>query len=148
GAALQEGVDLADVALLDLEHLGDLPGVRLHRAGHYFAPVGRLEAARLATGMVEEAEREHDAALLVDGHKTPVADAVHEGHQAGFDLLGAAPLARIRRGGRWIRPCLARRRRRQRGLAAILVAQAIRRERIVPLAVVLLQAGERFVALG
>src|SRR5690606_24671903 len=55
-AALQVGIDLADVALLDLEHLGDLPGVRLHRTCHHFTPIWCLEATRLATGVVEEGE--------------------------------------------------------------------------------------------
>src|SRR5690606_27002865 len=74
GRTLQERIDLADVALLDLEHLGDLPGVRLHRTGDDVAAIGGLELARLAAGVVEEGEREHDAALLVDGHEAAVAD--------------------------------------------------------------------------
>src|SRR5690606_25378407 len=99
GRTLQEGIDLADVALLDLEHLGDLPGMRLHRTCDDVAAIGRLELACLATGVVEEGEREHDAALLVDGHEAAVTDAVHEGHQARLELLGAGPLARIAGGG-------------------------------------------------
>src|SRR5690606_31989292 len=69
-AALQERIDLADLALLELEHLGDLPGVRLHRTGHDLAARRRPEAARLAAGVIEEGECEHDAALLVDGDET------------------------------------------------------------------------------
>src|SRR6187551_3221858 len=78
GRALQEGVDLGDQALLELEDLGDLPGVWLHRTGLHIATAGRLELACLAARMIEEAEGEHDAALLVDGHEATIADAVDE----------------------------------------------------------------------
>src|SRR5690606_34589825 len=93
GTALQEGIDLADLSLLDAEDLGDLPGVGLDRAGDDFASVRGAETPCLAARVVEEGECEHRAPLLVDSHEAAVTDAVHERHQAGFELLGAAPLA-------------------------------------------------------
>src|SRR5690606_40663612 len=76
------------ISLLDLEHLGDLPGMRLHRTCDDVAAIGRLELACLATGVVEEGEREHDAALLVDGHEAAVTDAVHESQDRKSDVEG------------------------------------------------------------
>src|SRR5690349_16208608 len=72
--AVEQGFDLVDLAFLDLEELRDLPGPRLHRACGDFSAVRRLEVARGAARMVEEAKREHDAAFLVDGNVTSVAD--------------------------------------------------------------------------
>ena len=92
--------------------------------------------------MVEEREREHDPALLVDRDVTPVADPVHEVQEPRLELLEAAPLAGIAARGLRVGAFLSGRRRHVRRLAAVLDPVAVGRERIVALAVVLLHAGE------
>jgi hypothetical protein len=53
---MKDGLDPADLALLDLEQVGELP-----------SPIDVL--------VIEEREREHDAALAVDGHETAIANS-------------------------------------------------------------------------
>src|SRR5690606_24028577 len=55
GRLVEHGLDARDLAVLDLEELGELP-----------RPVDAI--------VVEERQRERDAALDVDGHEPPVAD--------------------------------------------------------------------------
>src|SRR5262245_35603098 len=104
---MEDGLDTPDLALLDPEQLGDLPG-----------PVDAV--------VIEEAEGEHDAAFAVHGHEAPVAHAIDDALEALLELLlaggaGAAAGQHIHR---------------------VLEAHAVLRERVVPLAVIVLEAGE------
>src|SRR5690606_28034800 len=71
GAADEDRLDAADLIVLDLEQLAELPG-----------PVDRP--------VVEEREREHDPPLAIHGDEAAVADARHCADQRGFELLLAA----------------------------------------------------------
>src|SRR5690606_31115900 len=71
GAADEDRLDPADLAALHLEQFAQLPG-----------PVD--------PPVIEEAEREDDAALPVDGHEPAVANAVHHVLQRHFELALAA----------------------------------------------------------
>src|SRR5580700_2802310 len=68
---LEHGLDAADLALLNLEELAQLP-----------RPVDVV--------MIEKGEREHDTALAVHGDKAAVANAAHDTLQALLELLLAA----------------------------------------------------------
>src|SRR5690606_24905810 len=70
GSANEDRFDTADLVVLDLEQLAQLPG-----------PVDRT--------VVEEGEREHDSALAVHGDEAAVADAGHRADQRGLELLRA-----------------------------------------------------------
>src|SRR5688500_2995274 len=70
--AFHDGEDLVDLALLDAEGFGDLPRPGLARAGGDGASVRRLEGAGIACGVIEEYEREHDAAFDIHGDEAPV----------------------------------------------------------------------------
>src|SRR5690606_38888342 len=138
----EDRFDAGDLVVLHLEQLGDLPGPGLYRTRGDRAAVGCLERARVAAGMVEEHEREHDAAFLVHGNEAAVADAMHEVDQARLELLEAAPLAGIPGSRFRIRTRFTFRGRIVRGGHAVLDAVAVCGERVVTLAVVLLHAGK------
>src|SRR6185503_21115429 len=65
---LHDGLDLMELALLDLEQFHDLPRPGLLRTGGHLAAIRRLEVARVARGRMEEAKSEHDAARRIDGY--------------------------------------------------------------------------------
>src|SRR6185369_2190198 len=90
--AIEHRLDAVDLAALDLEHLCEVPGPGLRRAGGHVASVRRYEVARVAGRVVEEAESEHEAALLVHCDESPVADPRDEVQEARLELLEAAPL--------------------------------------------------------
>src|ERR1700733_4141600 len=102
---LEHGLDATDLALLNLEQLAQLP-----------RPVDVV--------MIEEGEREDDAALAVHGDKAAVANAAHDALQALLELLLAAHAI-----GR-------------RGILgadrdhAVLMAQTVVGERVIALAVI------------
>src|ERR1700722_14696294 len=103
GRTLQNGLDAMDLAALHLEELRDLPGPRLDRPGHDVASVRRLEVPGVAALVIKESEGEDDAALLVHGDIAPVPDAADEVQQSGLELLHAAPLRGVVRGGLRVR---------------------------------------------
>src|SRR5690606_34793334 len=113
--AVEHGLDPADLAVLDLEDLGELPG-----------PVQPV--------VVEEAEREDVAALAVDGDEAAIANPRDDAPKRLLELLLAAHDARL--AGLLIGS------RHVRRLDAVLVTLAVVGERIVALAVVALQAVE------
>src|SRR5690606_24302925 len=132
GHAHQVSLDLVDEPVLHLEHFCDVPGPGLYRTGRDGASVGRLEGARGSARMVEESEGKGQAALLVDGHKAAVADAVYEVDQARLELLHAAPLAGIAARRRRVGARLAGRRRGVGAAATVLEAVAVIGEGIFP----------------
>src|SRR5690606_11283209 len=110
GAADEDRLDPADLVVLDLEQLAELPG-----------PVDRP--------VVEEGEREDHAALPVHRDEAAVANGRDDTEQRGLELLAAAEPG----------PERADRRTLGRGGDdAVLVAQAVIGEGVVALAVVAL----------
>src|SRR5579885_517063 len=91
GRSVQYRLDLVNLAALYLEQLRDLPRPGLCRPRGHDAPVGHPERARRAARMIEEPEREHDAALLVHRDVAPIADSGDEVQQPRLELLHAAP---------------------------------------------------------
>src|SRR5262245_46783342 len=94
-------------AVLDLEQLRDIPGPRLRGTGGHLPAARRREVTRLAGRGIEEHESEDEPALGIDGDEAPIADARYEVQQSRLELLAAAPLRRIVRGRRGIRPRFA-----------------------------------------
>src|SRR5262245_39591933 len=78
GGALQYGFDLADLSLLDSEHLRELPRPRVGRTAGNRAAVRRLECAVSPEGVVEEGEAEDQAAFSIDGDIPSIVDAPYE----------------------------------------------------------------------
>ncbi len=72
GARWNTRLDAADLAVLDLEQLAELPG-----------PVDVV--------VVEEREGEHDAALAVHRHEAAVTDARHDALQRSSNCFLQAP---------------------------------------------------------
>src|SRR5690606_29184204 len=75
--AMEDGFDPADLPVLDLEQLGELP-----------CPVDPV--------VIEERDREHDPLLAIDRDESPVADPRHDASDARLELLlardpGAGP---------------------------------------------------------
>ena len=104
--------------------------------------ISQRAEARVAARVVEECEREREAALGVDDDEAPIANACDVEEHARAELLEAADL--------WaVRPA-ASARAHERGVAgqhhAVLEPRAIGRERVVALAVVALDAAEVGVA--
>src|SRR5690606_8509968 len=101
---VEHGLDAADLPVLDLEQLRELP-----------RPIDLM--------VVEEPEREHDPPLAVDRDEAPIAYPRHDIEQrAVLELLLAREVARDE--------------------DAVLVADAVVRERVVALAVVTREPGE------
>src|SRR5690606_15980398 len=67
GHAHQECLDFVNVVVMHLEYFRYVPGPGLHRAGADGASVRCLEGACLATGMIEKAEGEGEAAFFIHG---------------------------------------------------------------------------------
>src|SRR5690606_13129446 len=87
GHARADRLDLLDEAALDLEGLGDEDaGGPAEHAGRDPLARGR-DQLRDRAGMVEHAEREDDAALLVHHHEAAVMDARHHAVEPGLELL-------------------------------------------------------------
>jgi len=141
-AWLQDGFDPADVSFSHLKQLRDLPSPGFGGTGDHIPAVGRLEIARFAGFMIEEAGAEHDAALTIYGYKAPVPDPRYEVAEAGFKLLLAAPRAGIAQFLLGIGTLLARLKRTVGSPAAVFVALAVVGKRIITFAVILLHAGE------
>src|SRR5690606_14374506 len=68
GRAMEDGFDSANLAVLDPEQLGELPG-----------PVDPV--------MVEEGEGEHDPLFSIDRDEPAIADPRHDASDARFELL-------------------------------------------------------------
>ena len=94
-AARQERLDLRELAVLEPEEFEDFPGPGLRGTGVDGPAVGGREVAGVAGGVVEERERDDDAALLIDGDVAAVADAGDEVQEARLELFLAAPLAGV-----------------------------------------------------
>ncbi len=71
---MEDRLDATDLPLLDPEQLRQLPG-----------PVDAV--------VVEEPEREHDAAFTIHGHEAAVAHAIDDALQAFLELLPAGRCA-------------------------------------------------------
>src|SRR4030095_7512489 len=105
---VEHRLDPADLAFLEFEELGELPG-----------PVDPI--------VIEERERKDDAALAVDGDKSPVADAIHNVIQRISGELRETVVG---------------------GCCSVLKANAPFSERVVSLAIVPRERGEVVVRLS
>src|SRR5882672_2182332 len=78
GRTVENRFDLSELAVLDLEQLRDFPGPGLDGARADRAARRRREIARVARGMIEEREREHEPALTIDRDVATVTDSSDE----------------------------------------------------------------------
>ncbi len=135
----QHRFDETQLAFLDLERLCNLPGPQETLGLRGLALPG--DWRRRAAVMIEEGKRHHRAMNGIDDKEAPVTNArdhvVHPGGELSFAAHGADRLHR-RRGTTGRQLHIGR-------LCAVLEPVAIIRERIVTLAVILLQASEVFV---
>jgi len=65
---MQHGLDGADLAVFDLEDLGDLPGPRDSGTGDHFASIGERAVSCVAGRVIKERKRECEATLRIDGY--------------------------------------------------------------------------------